>query len=258
MTDSRVIVWFSCGAASAVAAKLAIEKYGDRAIIAYCDTMSAEHSDNQRFFDDVQRWLGRKIIRLKSAKYKSIDDVFEKRRYMAGIAGAICTTEMKKVVRFAFQRPDDMHVFGFTAEESDRISDFEKNNPELSLDWILRDAGTGKKECFRRLEKAGIAIPVMYSLGYQNNNCLGCVKATSPMYWQKVRRDFPDTFNRRAIQSREIGARLVRIKGARKFLDEIPPDSHLALWSEIKPVEENLSCGPQCAVNNLDPAPKQE
>lgn len=55
MEDSRIVVWFSCGAASAVAAKLALEKYGTRACVVYCDTMKSEHPDNVRFFDDVQR-----------------------------------------------------------------------------------------------------------------------------------------------------------------------------------------------------------
>jgi PP-loop superfamily ATP-utilizing enzyme len=39
----RVLVWFSCGAASAVAAKLAVEKYGDQCEVLYCDTLAYEH-----------------------------------------------------------------------------------------------------------------------------------------------------------------------------------------------------------------------
>jgi len=249
MTVSRVVVWFSCGAASAVAAKLAIEKYGERAVIVYCDTMVSEHPDNQRFFDDVQRWLGREIIKIKSEKYESVDDVFEKRTYMAGIKGAVCTVEMKKVPRFQFQLPDDLHIFGLTADEQARINQFEQNNPELFLEWILAKESLTKKRCLYALEQAGIRLPVMYGLGFENNNCLGCVKATSPIYWQRVRRNFPDVFARRARRSREIGARLVRINGERKFLDELPPDAELALWAAVEPVMEDLSCGPQCSTS---------
>jgi len=249
MNDSRVVVWFSCGAASAVAAKLAIEKYRERVCVVYCDTMQSEHPDNQRFFDDVQRWLRREIIKIKSAKYASVDDVFEKRAYMAGVKGAICTTEMKKIPRFHFQLPDDVHVFGFTFEEQDRIENFEKNNPDLSLDWILRDSAYSKKRCLYTLEQAGIRLPEMYALGFANNNCLGCVKATSPTYWQRIRRNFPEVFERRARCSREIGARLIRVNGERKFLDELPLDSELSLWAAIEPVTEDLSCGPQCSTN---------
>jgi hypothetical protein len=249
MEDSRVVVWFSCGSASAVAAKLAIEKYGTRACVVYCDTMQSEHPDNARFFDDVQRWLGREIIRIKSTKYESVDDVFEKRTYMAGIKGAICTTEMKKIPRFHFQLPDDIHIFGFTYEEQRRIEEFERHNPDIQCDWILRDSCYGKRYCLHILEQAGIALPEMYGLGFANNNCLGCVKATSPGYWQRVRRNFPDVFERRAVRSREIGARLVRINNERKFLDELPPDSELSLWAGMEEVMEDLSCGPQCATS---------
>jgi len=45
----RVIVWFSCGAASAVAARLAVQKYELRSQIVYCDTLDSEDPDNARF-----------------------------------------------------------------------------------------------------------------------------------------------------------------------------------------------------------------
>lgn len=237
----RVVVWFSCGAASAVAAKLAVEKYGPvRTAVVYCDTMASEHPDNQRFFDDVERWIGRRIHRIRSEKYTTVDEVFEKRRYMSGIAGAPCTVEMKKVPRFEFQRADDVHIFGLTSDERRRIERFSQENFDLSLEWLLRDAGITKDRCLEIVEEAGIALPVMYGLGYKNNNCLGCVKATSTKYWNAIRRDFPEVFELRAKQSREIGARLTRVHGQRIFLDELPLDSDDG-------VLENISCGPDCA-----------
>jgi PP-loop superfamily ATP-utilizing enzyme len=67
---NRVIVWFSCGAASACAAKLAVEKYGLSCEVVYCNTMPSEHPDNFRFFSDVQQWIGKpiKVISLRSLK----------------------------------------------------------------------------------------------------------------------------------------------------------------------------------------------
>lgn len=237
---SRVLVWFSCGAASAVAAKLAVEKYGERCLIVYCNTLPSEHPDNVRFMSDVERWIGKRVTVISSQKYTSVDDVFEKTRYMAGIAGARCTTEMKKVPRLAFQQPDDLHIFGFTVEEDDRIADFVQNNPELHLEWILRDRFIRKSDCFDMLKRANIGLPVMYRLGFPNNNCIGCVKATSPAYWNLTRRHFPEVFARRRQVSREIGARLVRVDGERIFLDELSPD----VGGEM----ENVSCGPQCGL----------
>jgi hypothetical protein len=96
MTDGRIVVWFSCGAASACAAKLAVDKYGhERTHVVYCNTLASEHPDNTRFLEDVQRWINHPIEIISSEKYADIDEVFEKTRYMAGIKGARCTLEMK-------------------------------------------------------------------------------------------------------------------------------------------------------------------
>ena len=235
---SRTIVWFSCGAASAYAAKLAKERDGDACTVVYCDTLSAEHPDNTRFLRDVERWIGAPITVIRSDTYTDIDDVFQRTRYMAGIAGARCTTELKKLPRIAFQRDTDTHVFGYTVEERKRAASFEDANPAIIVDWLLIDQGVTKQDCKDALAAAGIALPAMYALGFDHNNCIGCVKSTSAGYWNRVRRLFPEVFERRARQSRLIGARLVRVKGVRVFLDELPPEEH--------DPDDDIDCGPVC------------
>lgn len=245
----RRVVWFSCGAASAVAAKLVTEAHPDAEVV-YCDTSINEHPDNIRFGRDVGRWIGKDITVIGSTKYKTIEDVFEARKYMSGPKGAICTTELKKVPRFAFQQPDDIHIFGFTADEGKRIKSFMERNPELNLEWPLLDAGITKQDCYDRIRAAGIVIPAMYGLGFKNNNCLGCVKATSPAYWNRVRNYFPEVYRLRAEQSRAIGCKLVRYKGERIFLDQLPTDPRLVF--ETPSEEENVSCGPECGQVNSE------
>lgn len=80
---TRTVAWFSCGATSAVAAKLAIARYPET-VVAYCDT-GGEHPDNVRFLKDCERWFGREIQVLRSERYRDIWDVFEKTRYLAGV-----------------------------------------------------------------------------------------------------------------------------------------------------------------------------
>ncbi len=75
------------------------------------------------------------------------------------------------------------------------------------------------------------------------HNCIGCVKSQSPSYWNLTRDLFPDIFERRARQSREIGARLVRVDGERIFLDELPPDA-----GRDEPHDE-IECGPVCQMS---------
>lgn len=240
---SRVLSWFSCGAASAVAAKLAVEKYGDRCEVLYCDTFAYEHPDNRRFFADVERWIGQPIKVLRSDKYTDIYDVFERTRWLVGVGGARCTTELKKNVRKAYQLVDDVHVFGFTADEQARVTRFRAENPELYAEFPLVEAGITKSECYKRIREADIAIPAMYLMGYKNNNCIGCVKGQSG-YWNKIRRDFPEVFAKMAATERSLNAainkRYVRGERIRVFLDELPPDA--GRYDE----EPDIECGVLC------------
>lgn len=72
------------------------------------------------------------------------------------------------------------------------------------------------------LEKAGIEIPAMYKLGYHNNNCIGCVKGGMG-YWNKIRHDFPDRFDRMAEIERIVNATCLKDETGRIFLDELNP-----------------------------------
>jgi hypothetical protein len=216
----RKIGWFSCGAASAVAVKLT------DADPVYCDT-GAEHSDNVRFMEDCRIWFGRSEIQiLRSDEYESTWDVWQKTRWLAGIDGARCTVELKVKPRLAYQEPHDIHVFGYTADGLDvmRAKRLRETYPELLIETPLIERGLTKAACLAMLERAGIKPPVLYSLGFHNNNCIPCVKATSPSYWALVRKHFPAQFLRMAELSRGLDVRLCRIDGERRFIDEIDDD----------------------------------
>lgn len=247
---NRVLAWFSCGDASAVAAKLAVAKYGDRCEVVHCDTLAYEHPDNSRFKADVEGWLGRPMVTRRSEEYRDIFDVFDRTGYLVGPAGARCTTELKKKVRIAYQRPDDVHVFGFTAEEGDRIMRFRAENPELFAEFPLFDARLIKTDCHRLIREAGIELPAMYRLGYRNNNCIGCVKG-GVGYWNKIRRDFPEAFARMAAQERKMGRQILRLRdkagGTRRiYLDELPPDAG------NMEAEPDIECGVLCIHPSIE------
>lgn len=226
----RVVVWFSCGATSAVAAKLAFKEYGPthNFHVAYCDTQS-EHPDNRRFFYDVQDWVGHPFEILRSSEYNDIWDVWRKTRWLIGPKGARCTTELKKRLRFQYQQPGDLQVFGFDHDEAERADNLRKNNPEVNLITPLIERGLSKPDCLAMLERAGIEPPAMYRLGFPNANCIGCVKGTMT-YWNHVRRVFPETFNAMARLERELNVAINKTyagdgKRKRVFLDELDPDA---------------------------------
>jgi len=219
-----IAVWFSCGAASAVASMITLRDYGHANVRIVNNPVIEEDEDNRRFLNDVQGWLGVEIEIAMNSKYLgcSAVDVWDNRKFMSGVGGAPCTLELKKVARqqWELRNNPDWHVLGFTADEKKRAENFIRGERENMIP-VLVDEGLTKADCFQIIRDAKIDLPRMYKLGYPNANCIGCVKATSPTYWNHVRRMHPDVFRQRCTQSREIGAKLVRVRNERIFLDEL-------------------------------------
>lgn len=181
------VCWFSTGISSFVACYLA--KDVDEIIYTHVPN---QHPDSLRFLHDCEKLLGRKITVLQSDEYRDVDDVIEKTRCINTPFGAPCTEKLKKRVRMKWERehPDHhIYVWGMDATEKNRAA------------------------------RLGLKRPIMYDMGYPNNNCIGCVKGGMG-YWNKIRVDFPEVFERRAKQEREIGHSC--INGV--FLDELEPD----------------------------------
>jgi hypothetical protein len=236
---SRTLAWFSCGDASAVACALALKNYPDALVVRI--HLPDEHEDNDRFAADCARWYGRDILVIQDEQKRSTWDVWEQRRYIAGIHGAPCTGELKKEVRYKFQQPDDLHVFGFTAEEHRRAATFRANNFDLKLLFPLIDASLRKEDCHAIVRAQGIELPAMYKLGFDNNNCIGCPKGGAG-YWNMIRRYRPEVFTRMAELSRRLGARLVKQDGIRIFLDELRPETGR------QKDEVAIDCSPFCEI----------
>jgi len=249
-SDDTIVVWFSCGAASAVALRETLRRYGDKCVIrAVNNPVAEEDEDNRRFLYDVERWLNVYIETATNSHYPdcSAKTVWNDRSFMSGPHGAPCTIELKKRARQEWEANNsvDWHVLGFTRNEKARYDRFVLTERENVIP-VLIDAGITKKNCYDVIRRAGLQLPRMYQLGYPNANCVGCVKATSPTYWNHVRAVHPEVFKARAEQSRAIGARLVRHKGVRIFLDELPKD---AVGRPMKDVD--TECGIFCEENAI-------
>ena len=230
-----IAVWFSCGAASAAALKLTLERFPGEDVRAVNQPIAEEHPDNRRFLADVAEWCGVKIETFTNPKFPhaSAEQTWAQRKAMVFPHGAPCTVHLKKEARQEWERINrpDWHVLGFTADERDRHQRFVEGERENVIP-VLIDAAMTKVDCGDLIRSAGIRLPAIYDLGFPNANCLGCVKATSPTYWNHVRRHFPDVFARRAEQSRALGVRLVRVAGERIFLDELDPAARgEPMWS---------------------------
>jgi 3'-phosphoadenosine 5'-phosphosulfate sulfotransferase (PAPS reductase)/FAD synthetase len=239
--EKRIVCWFSCGAASAVATKLAIADNNNKLplIIVYTEVLE-EHSDNKRFLADCEKWFGQEIIVLGNDFYdRSIYKVFEK-NYMRTPHGSPCTRALKKQVRQKFERATDIQIFGYTIEEQHRFDRFlDSNNIDVQVPLI--EKGLTKTDCLAMLQNANIELPEMYKLGYHNNNCIGCVKGGKG-YWNKIRVDFPETFDRMAKLERFKNQTVFKDT----FLDEMPLDAG------NYPEEQDIQCGIFCLMAEQD------
>ena len=176
-----------------------------------------------RFLKDCEKKFNFKVKIIEDEKHQgSIYKVFIKNRFIKGPMGAPCTRILKKELRKSYQRYDDLQVFGYTVEEQHRADRFIDSNNEVDAIFPLIDQGITKEDCKNFIIDAGIDLPIMYKLGYQNNNCIGCVKGGMG-YWNAIRKDFPDAFERMAKTERLIGHAVLKDKDGPVYLDELEP-----------------------------------
>lgn len=253
MTPSRVVIWFSAGVTSAIAAKLTVDKYRDvlPVHLVTCDTGS-EDEDNHRFGNDVAEWIGLPLEVVRNEKYIDTFAVYDDVKFLTSPHGARCTTELKKLPRRKYENlATDLQVFGYDADERHRAERFAENNPEVTAWFPLIDAGITKDMARQMLKQVGIVEPITYSQGFKNANCLkrGCVKGGMG-YWNHIRKMRPDVFDNMAKKERELNFAINSVEkkeGGKRikmpvFLDELPPH-----WGDYDS-EPGFQCGLFCGV----------
>lgn len=217
MKEKLKVCWLSAGVSSFIAGYLSEEV--DEYI--YID-IENQHPDSMRFIKDCEKALGQPVQILKSP-YGNVENVIKQFRYINGAYGAKCTQILKKRVRkeweYEHRDCDITYVWGFDIEEKKRAERLNESMPEFKHEYPLIERMLTKQDAHAILERLGVKRPVMYDMGYQNNNCIGCVKGGMG-YWNKIRKDFPNVFDRMAKLEREVGHSC--ISGI--YLDELAPD----------------------------------
>lgn len=211
------VCWISAGVSSFVAGYLAenVDEY------IYID-IENQHPDSMRFVKDCEKVLG-KPIRVLRSNYRNVQSVIKQFRFINSPYGAKCTEVLKKRVRkeweYEHKEYEITYVWGFDFSVKQRADRLSESMPQFQHGFPLIDKMLSKEDAHAILEQFNIARPIMYDLGYRNNNCIGCVKGGMG-YWNKIRVDFPEVFERMAKLEREVGHSC--IKGV--FLDELKPD----------------------------------
>lgn len=240
----RIVCNFSCGAASAVATKLIVSHYPKDRVAIHNAFIQEEHPDNRRFLADCEKWFGHPITVLRDTKYNaSVLEVFRRKRFFGGsMFGAPCSIALKKDVLNAATLPTDIIVLGFTAEEQSRVDRFLDANNGRNILHPLIDWGLTKADCLAIIERVGIELPMMYRMGYNNANCIGCVKGGEG-YWNKIRRDFPQQFIQIADLQESIGPGAYLFRN-RETGERYP--LHKLLPSKGYHSEPEISCSELC------------
>jgi len=214
------IGWFSCGITSAVACKMAVEQYGKENVKLFYIGIESAHADNDRFISECEKWMGVKVEYAESDKYKDQFEVIEQTGYVNGVAGARCTLELKKKVRWEIEKKINFErqIFGFeySKKEINRAIRFSQQYPDSKPLFPLIERKVTKQKCAELLLLNGIELPEMYRLGFHNNNCIGCVKGGKG-YWNMIRKHFPESFDKMAIAERKAGYSCIK----NIFLDEL-------------------------------------
>lgn len=213
------VSWFSAGVSSFIASYLERERLDK---IIYID-IDDQHPDSMRFVKDCEKVLGKEIEILKS----SLGSV-ENAERMGGIMRMApngwtpCTDFLKRRVRKEWEEKhkdeEITYVWGMDVSERARAERLNQSMPQFEHEFPLIDWMLTKQDCHGICERLGVKRPAMYDLGYQNNNCIGCVKGGMG-YWNKIRVDFPEVFKKRAETERLLGSHCLK----ECYLDELEP-----------------------------------
>lgn len=260
----KIICWWSAGVTSAVATKLAIEKYGkENVLISYQETGQA-HPDNKRFIKECEEWYGKEISSIQNAKYKNPLDLAKKIRFLAGAKGNRCTGTLKVDMRQYVEKHNkwDHQVFGFEfhKKEVNRALKIIDQYPLSKSIFPLIEKKLTKPNALYILEKAGIRKPRHYELSFGNNNCGGCLKADAKGYWgrmfelsdphinknKKEQRWYRKIVRKTAILEQEIGYSVIRhkVSGVKKRL--FLKDLSRGMGRDLKEIMPQ--CGILCAI----------
>lgn len=236
MSKKLKVCWISAGVSSFIAGYLerdTIDKF------IYID-IDDQHPDSMRFIKDCEKVLGKEIEILKSP-YGSVENAIKAGGgyFMINRKFAPCTNFLKKRVRkeweYEHRDYDITYVWGMDCNEKHRAERLMEGMPQFNHCFPLIERQLTKEEAHGICTELGVKRPVMYDLGYNNNNCVGCAKGGMG-YWNKIRVDFPEVFESRARLEREVGNSILK----ECYLDELDPNR--GRMSDEIPTDCNIFC----------------
>ena len=177
----RHIVAFSGGLSSFEVARLLVEQHGKDVVECVFTDTATEDDDLYRFVRETRAYLGCAFTHL--ADGRNIWEVFESVSFMGNSRIDPCSRILKREIFAQYLKrhyPDPIAVtlyYGIQSHEKHRIEDIRSRWAPYPVEAPLIALETTKEQMMVTLDQIGIALPLLYELGFEHNNCGGfCVK----------------------------------------------------------------------------------
>jgi 3'-phosphoadenosine 5'-phosphosulfate sulfotransferase (PAPS reductase)/FAD synthetase len=201
----KYIVNVSGGLTSFEALRRTIERYGKENTHAIFADTKIEDEDLYRFLDDQERYFGIRIERVHDGRTPwqvMKDEGYIILRLASGAEVAPCSRILKReeidqTITVQYQPGEFTMVYGMDWTEMHRVK---RLRAALSvkgiLSWfpLVERPYVDKCHIAAHLEKIGIAVPRLYLLGFEHNNCGGgCIKA-GQAHWAHLYFTLPERY----------------------------------------------------------------
>lgn len=291
----RHIVSLSSGASSAVAAERVIARFGRENVdLVFADTQH-EHADNYRFLNDLKKRFGGEIIRLVEGH--TPEQVWDAKRLIPNDQMCPCTKALKldEIIEHAEQRKAEgyavvMHI-GYSLKDTARPSKVAHKFPKWLVDrypgrllatatnWAQSGNAYVEFPCmwapitFDVLETVkswGIALPVMYAMGFTSANCSGDCPKGGVNHWRRVLTNFPAVYAAReawetekrkdphfepyTILTRQVAGEVVNLSLEQLRLESEGKDARQMRLFDIQDDMENVCTTSECGIGWDEPA----
>lgn len=191
------VVLFSGGAASYIAAKRQVEKYGkDNVTLLFTDTRM-EDVDLYRFLRDAETVLGVPVT--EQSDGRDVWQVFFDERYLGNSRIDPCSKILKRQQSKKFMAEQDSEAttvtLGITWNEKHRLEKMHRFWEPFKLEAPLTEPPyLTKQDMLGEIRADGIEPPGLYEQGFAHNNCGGaCVKAGKGQ-WAQLYREMPERY----------------------------------------------------------------
>jgi len=199
----KYLVNVSGGLTSFEALKRALAKHGKENVHAYFADTLVEDWDLYRFIMDQERYFGITIERVVDGRTPwqvMKDEGYITLRTKSGAEVAPCSKILKRdaidqIVTARYAPGTYTRVFGYEWSEIDRMNRLAASiAPDLAWFPLAEKPYVDKCHISNFLESIGIAVPRLYTLGFEHNNCGGgCVKA-GQAHWAHLYYTLPERY----------------------------------------------------------------